>query len=117
MEFGEYQRQAARTIPADHDRATTMDAAIMGMIDELGELTGPWKKHRHQGHPAPDVEHQAEELGDLLWYLNEAATAMGLSLEGIAQKNLEKLIGKNGRYPEGHFDPARSIHREDPNHA
>lgn len=54
-------------------------------------------------------EELANELGDLLWYLTLAADAIGVPLEEIAQKNVEKL---RRRYPDG-FDAERSRNRED----
>ena len=50
-----------------------------------------------------------DELGDVLWYLAEAATAAGLNLEDIASHNVDKLIK---RYPEG-FSEEHSINRLD----
>ena len=49
----------------------------------------------------------AEEGGDLLWYIAELASGLGITLEELAQRNVDKL---KGRYPDG-FDPERSIHR------
>ena len=49
-----------------------------------------------------------EEIGDVLWYCAELATALGVTLDEIAQGNVDKL---RRRYPDG-FDPERSIHRE-----
>jgi len=48
-----------------------------------------------------------DELGDVLWYLAEAASAVGLDLEDIASHNVDKLIK---RYPEG-FSEDQSINR------
>ena len=60
-----------------------------------------------QGHPL-DREHLAGELGDVAWYLAEAATALGMPLEDILRANLEKL---ERRYPDG-FSTERSVGRE-----
>jgi len=60
------------------------------------------------GHPF-DPESLKDELGDVLWYLAEAATAVGLNLEDIASQNVDKLIR---RYPEG-FSEEHSINRPD----
>lgn len=60
-----------------------------------------------QGHEL-DKDHLAKELGDIAWYLAEAATALDLSLEDILQANLDKL---KKRYPQG-FDKNNSIHRK-----
>lgn len=50
-----------------------------------------------QGHEL-DKEHLAKELGDVAWYLAEAATALDISLEDILQANIDKL---KMRYPDG----------------
>jgi NTP pyrophosphatase (non-canonical NTP hydrolase) len=60
------------------------------------------------GH-AYDTQALKDELGDVLWYLAEAATAAGLNLDEIAQENVDKLFK---RYPEG-FSQKDSINRED----
>ena len=64
------------------------------------------KKWLAQGHEL-DKERLAKELGDIAWYLAEAATALDLSLEQILQANIDKL---KKRYPDG-FDTKRSIVR------
>ena len=56
-----------------------------------------------------DKEHFAKELGDICWYLAEAATAIGVDLESIMAANIEKL---RKRYPEG-FSTEDSINRVD----
>lgn len=58
------------------------------------------------GH-ALDKEHLAKELGDIAWYLAEAATALEIPLEDILQANLDKL---KKRYPQG-FETQRSVTR------
>ena len=50
-----------------------------------------------QGHEL-DKEHLAKELGDVAWYLAEAATALDISLEDIFKANIDKL---KMRYPDG----------------
>ena len=43
-----------------------------------------------------------------MWYVAEAAAGIGVTLEDVAKRNIEKL---ERRYPSG-FDAQRSIHRE-----
>ena len=50
-------------------------------------------------------EHLAEELGDVAWYLAEAATALDISLKDIFQANIDKL---KMRYPNG-FETKKSL--------
>jgi NTP pyrophosphatase (non-canonical NTP hydrolase) len=116
LTLDEYQRRAAQTIPA-FERDKLINMAIIGMLKELAEVAGPWDKHHFQGHPAPDPAEMQKEIGDVLWYLAAYATAMGLSLGDIARTNNAKLLGESGRYPDGTFDPARSINRETADHA
>ena len=61
-----------------------------------------------QGHDL-DKNHLIKELGDIAWYLAEAATALDLNLEDILEANIEKL---KKRYPEG-FDIHRSLERNE----
>ncbi len=49
-------------------------------------------------------EHLVKELGDIAWYLAEAATALEIPLEDILRTNIDKL---KQRYPEG-FEVKRS---------
>ena len=49
----------------------------------------------------------AKELGDIAWYLAEAATALEIPLDDIFQANIDKL---KKRYPEG-FDIQKSLVR------
>ena len=78
----------------------------MGLCGESGEAIDIVKKWLAQGHEL-DKERLAKELGDIAWYLAEAATALDLSLEQILQANIDKL---KKRYPNG-FDSQRSIVR------
>ena len=66
-------------------------------INEYQELIDIVKKWMAQGHEL-DKEHLAKELGDIAWYLAEAATALEIPLEDILQANIDKL---KQRYPEG----------------
>jgi NTP pyrophosphatase (non-canonical NTP hydrolase) len=39
----------------------------------------------------------AKELGDVLWYVSQVASELGLELEEIAQQNLDKLLSRQRR--------------------
>ena len=39
----------------------------------------------------------AKELGDVLWYLAQIASELGLDLDQIAQTNLDKLLSRQQR--------------------
>lgn len=104
----DYQRAALRT--ANGTNCVNLMNAALGMAGESGEVADIIKKHTFQGHDL-DVNHVAEELGDVLWYVAVGAEAIGLSLGEVAQRNVDKL---KRRYPDG-FDKSRSINREDSN--
>ena len=106
LTLNDYQRMARRTAETK-GKSDKMEEALFGLAGEVGELCDHYKKYMHQGHDL-DYNHMAEEAGDLLWYLAEIADALGLTLEDIARRNIDKL---RKRYPDG-FDPERSRTRE-----
>ncbi|MBT3390488.1 MAG: nucleoside triphosphate pyrophosphohydrolase family protein [Chloroflexi bacterium] len=107
LTLNEYQQLAQRTAGAGGNGERRLIIAALGLAGEAGEFANIVKKHTAHGHEL-GAEIFADELGDVLWYLAEAASAVGVSLEQIAQENVEKL---RQRYPEG-FSQERSINRE-----
>ena len=106
MEANEYQRLAMTTLNPALDKKDVLINSVMGLCGEAGEAIGIVKKWLAQGHDL-DKEHLAKELGDVAWYLAEAATALDMDLEEILIRNVEKL---KARYPEG-FSTQRSVNR------
>ena len=107
MHASEYQRLAMRTLNPSLSTTEVLSNAVMGLCGESGEAIDLVKKHLFQGHEL-DREAMATELGDIAWYLAEAATALELDLDDILEANIAKL---HRRYPEG-FSAERSINRE-----
>lgn len=108
----DFQRAAMRTASGmDHDvyngRGLLLNG-VMGLNGEAGEVIDCVKKACFQGHEL-DREHLIEELGDVAWYLAVCAEALGVTLEEVLKRNIDKL---KTRYPDG-FDKARSINREE----
>lgn len=110
MTINEYQNLAMRTLNPDLDKKDVLINSVMGLCGESGEAIDIVKKWLAQGHEL-DRERLAKELGDVAWYLAEAATALDLPLEQIFQGNIDKL---KKRYPEG-FDAQNSIDRPSDN--
>ena len=107
MTVNEYQKQAMALLNPELTQKDILVNAVMGLCGESGEAVDIVKKHLFQGH---DLNQEAlkKELGDIAWYLAEAATALDVPLEEIFQGNLDKL---HKRYPNG-FDSQRSQNRE-----
>lgn len=108
MHMNEYQKLAQRTCNITGTTADKLLNGCMGLNGEAGECIDLLKKHLFQGHEL-DREKLIEELGDVLWYCAELAAGLGVGLEEVAQRNVDKL---RRRYPDG-FDPERSVHRDD----
>ena len=103
MNANEYQKLAMRTLNPELSRKDILINSVMGLCGESGEAIDIVKKWLAQGHEL-DKEKLAKELGDIAWYLAEAATALDMSLGDILQGNIDKL---KARYPEG-FEADRS---------
>jgi NTP pyrophosphatase (non-canonical NTP hydrolase) len=106
LTLDEYQNLAARTAGAGGSGDRRLIISALGLAGEAGEFANIVKKLTAHGHEI-SAEDLADELGDVLWYIAEAATACGLSLGVLAQQNVDKL---RQRYPEG-FSEERSRNR------
>lgn len=106
MNINEYQELAMTTLNPQLSKKEVLINSVMGLCGEAGEAIDIVKRWMAQGH-ALDKEHLARELGDIAWYLAEAATALEIPLEEIFQGNIDKL---KKRYPDG-FEVRRSLVR------
>lgn len=99
FDFNSYQEAAARTgalIATDHP----IVYPTLGLASEAGEVAGKVKRifrDRHGQITDADREALALELGDVLWYLSEICTRLGLPLEHIATRNIAKLADRASR--------------------
>ena len=107
MNVDDYQQEAMSLLNPALNPQDVLENALMGLCGESGEAIDLLKKHRFHGHPL-DTEKLKKELGDVAWYLAEAAQGLNVPLSEILQGNLNKL---HGRYPNG-FSSERSMHRE-----
>ena len=106
--FMAYQLNASRFTAQGAPSREQRLISTLGLAGEAGEVVELLKKVEGHGHPL-DLAKLAEELGDLLWYMADVATAYGLDLSTIAALNIAKL---GRRYPEG-FNSASSLARRD----
>ena len=108
MTINEYQQRAMASLNPTLQGKDVLINSVMGLCGESGEAIDIVKKWLAQGHPL-DKEHLAKELGDVAWYLAEAATALDVPLETVFQGNLDKL---RQRFPNG-FDVGASVNRKE----
>ena len=108
MQVNEYQKAAMATLNPALDKKDVLINSVMGLCGESGEAIDIVKKWLMQGHEL-DKAHLIKELGDVAWYLAEAATALDVPLEAVFQGNLDKL---RQRFPNG-FDVGASANRRE----
>jgi NTP pyrophosphatase (non-canonical NTP hydrolase) len=98
MELSDYQRLSRRT--AEYPREAWLAYPALGLAGEAGEVAEHAKKAiRDDGGSVTEERRaaMAKELGDVLWYVAQIASELGLELEDIAQGNLDKLLSRQRR--------------------
>ena len=96
MNFNDYQtksRKTARYPAIGHP----VIYPVLGLVNEAGEVAGKIKKvFRDKGGEINDEMRDAlkAELGDVLWYVAQLCTELGLSLDEVAEHNLAKLYDR-----------------------
>jgi NTP pyrophosphatase (non-canonical NTP hydrolase) len=99
MDFKEYQEKSRKTALYP-DKDNNFVYPTLGLSGEAGEVAEKIKKViRDKDGIIDDVtrEEIKKELGDVLWYVAQLATELGLSMDEIAQKNIEKLLSRMER--------------------
>ena len=96
MNFNDYQTKSRKTAgyPAI---GHPVIYPTLGLVNEAGEVAGKIKKVFRDKDGEINEETKSAlkaELGDVLWYLAQVATELDLTLDEIAQYNIEKLYGR-----------------------
>ena len=108
ISFERYQSLAFITSGAggdDPELALTVSA--LGLAGEAGEVADLIKKMIGHGHSIPKAK-LLDEIGDVLWYIADICSKLGLDMEKAASGNIAKLAK---RYPDG-FSEERSKNRK-----
>ena len=98
-DFNTSQTESRKTwdiIPMDHP----VVYPTMGLVNEAGEVAGKIKKiFRDQNGQITEADKQSlkNELGDVLWYLTQICTELGLTLEEVAETNITKIFSRQER--------------------
>ena len=99
MECDDYQRAALRTA-RDKDAPDEFMHLVLGLVGEAGEVAEKVKKlirDKHSDLAQLDRDDMASELGDILWYAAVLASFLDLSLNDVAQRNVDKLADRQRR--------------------
>lgn len=88
----EYHGLAMRTSnsAADHDHALN---GIFGLLGETGEIADLYKKWKFQFTPGTEFPKNAciNELGDVMWYLEELAEGMEMTLAEVCNDTFDGI--------------------------
>lgn len=99
MNMNDYQQAALKTArnKADKDELFHL---LLGLCGEAGEIAEKMKKivrDKNSDFANIDVEDMKKELGDVLWHLSTIGAYFDISLEDIAQSNIDKLASRHKR--------------------
>ena len=99
MDFEEYQKLSRRTAIYP-DKDNNFVYVTLGLVGEAGEVAEKIKKVFRDNNGVLDEERKQvlkKELGDVLWYLAQLSTELGLSFDDVACFNIEKLSSRKDR--------------------
>ena len=97
MNFEEYQSKASKTALYPN-RFSNLEYPTLGLAGEAGEVANIVKKIQRDfgGIINNDIRARLkDELGDVLWYISACADELSLTLEEIAEFNVEKLAARH----------------------
>ncbi len=99
MNFEEYQSDASVTALYPR-RLENLEYPTLGLAGEAGEVANIVKKIQrdHRGVITDETRAKLkDELGDVLWYISACADELGLTLNEIAEYNVQKLAKRHNR--------------------
>lgn len=99
MNFEEYQRKSRETALYPN-AGKNFVYPTLGLAGEAGEVADKLKKTIRDDDGVLTEEKRREvgkELGDVLWYAAQIASELDLSLDEVAQQNLDKLFSRKER--------------------
>lgn len=99
MHFEEYQILARKTAIYPN-QGDNIIYPTLGLCGEAGEVAEKMKKVLRDSDGKIDADKReefAKELGDVLWYLANISAELGINLDYVANKNIEKLQSRKDR--------------------
>lgn len=98
MTFKDYQDKAVET--AIYGAGNKIIYPALGLANEAGEVLGKIKKVlRDKEGVFTEETNKAigDEIGDVLWYIAALARDLDISLEDVADRNIQKLLDRRAR--------------------
>lgn len=100
LSFLQYQKEVE-----DTDDQKQFPVSLLGLVGEVGDIQTIMKRRLElRGRYPQFTKDMGEEIGDALWYLASLASLLGLSLERIAKRNVEKAKALHAKGEINHFD-------------
>lgn len=99
MTFAEYQNESKKTALYPNVGKNFVYPTL-GLAGEAGEVSEKIKKVLRDKQGMLDettVTELQKELGDVLWYVAQLSSELGLNLDDVAQFNIEKLRSRQER--------------------
>ena len=96
MNFNDYQEKARKTAKYPVIGHGVIYPTL-GLVNEAGEVAGKIKKvFRDKEGVISDETREAlkAELGDVLWYIAQVCTELGIHMDDVAEGNLQKLYDR-----------------------
>lgn len=100
MNLNEYQTEAFRTAAyplAGQGTPAGIIYQVLALAAEAGEVAGKLSKQIRGDEGRVFHVDAPAELGDVLWHLAGVCTELGITLESVAEGNLEKLRQRSER--------------------
>ena len=105
-DFNLYQKKAHET--ANYPSGTIGKEAYavdyiypaLGLAEEAGEVAGKFAKTVRDNNGVIDEESKTaikKELGDVLWFVAECCTVLGIQMSDVASLNIKKLEDRKAR--------------------
>lgn len=105
MKIELYQKKSLRTMKIDD---STVQHCCLGISGEAGEVIDLIKKSIYYNKTL-DRAKVTEELGDLMFYIVNLASALDIRMDTVLRMNVDKLYE---RFPNG-FSKKEAIERKD----
>jgi NTP pyrophosphatase (non-canonical NTP hydrolase) len=103
MDFATYQEKS-RVTAKYPNLGDNLPYLALGTTGEAGEIAEKVKKliRDHGGASVSNITEEqkadmVKEMGDVLWYLSQIATELGVPFTEVAERNIEKLYSRMER--------------------